>query len=55
MAGYKTYIVAILIGAATAAKALGWIDQATYEFILGVLAAGGLAAVRAGVTKSGLQ
>lgn len=53
MAGKKTYLIAALIAVATFAKAMGWIDQTTYELILGLLGAGGLAALRAGVTKSG--
>lgn len=53
MSGYKTYIVAGLIGLTTAAKALGWIDDTVYQVVLGLLGAGGLAALRAGVTKSG--
>lgn len=53
MNGYKTYIVAGLIGLATVAHTLGWIDDTVYQVILGLLGAGGLAALRAGVTKSG--
>ena len=51
--GYKTYIVAAGIGLATFARVLGWIDNSTYEILLGLLGAGGLATLRAGVTKSG--
>lgn len=53
LSGYKTYIVAVLIAIATFSKTVGWIDQATFEAILGVLGALGLTALRAGVTKSG--
>jgi len=53
MTGYKTYLVAACVGVATMAKVLGWIDSAAYETILGLLGASGLAALRAGVTKSG--
>ena len=53
MAGYKTYLVALLLALATFAKAMGWIDNKTYEIIIGILGALGLSALRAGVTKSG--
>jgi hypothetical protein len=53
MSGYKTYLVAVGIALATFAKAMAWIDQPTYEIILGLLGAGGIAFLRAGVTKSG--
>ena len=49
--GYKTYLCALGIGLATAAKVLGWIDEATYQTIVALLGAGGLAALRAGVSK----
>lgn len=49
----KTYIVAFLIGVATVAVQLGFIDDEMYKMILGFLNAGGLAALRAGVSKSG--
>lgn len=55
MAGYKTYICAAILGVAIFAKAVGWIDEATYQVIFGLAGAGGLAALRAGVTKSGPQ
>jgi hypothetical protein len=53
MAGYKTYLFAVAIALATFAKVMGWIDEKTYDTILALLGAGGLAALRAGVTKSG--
>jgi hypothetical protein len=53
MNGKKTYIVAGLIGLAAGARALGWLDDGIYQMILGLLGAGGLAALRDGVTKSG--
>ena len=54
-AGYKTYIVAVLMGALSTAHMLGWIDDATYQAVLGLLGAIGLGTLRAGVTKSGPQ
>ena len=53
MAGYKTYICAAGLALATFAKAIGWIDDVTYSTLAGLFGAGGLAALRAGVTKSG--
>lgn len=47
LSGYKTYLCAVGIGVATAAKALGYLDEATYQAIVGFLGAGGLAALRA--------
>ena len=55
MPGKKTYIIAALVALATFAKTMSWIDDQTYQLILGLLGAGGLAALRAGVTKSGPQ
>ena len=55
LTGYKTYIVAVLMGALSTAHMLGWIDDATYQAVLGLLGALGLGALRAGVTKSGPQ
>jgi hypothetical protein len=43
------------MGMATAAKALGWIDEQIYNMIMGGVASLGLAALRAGVTKSGVD
>ncbi len=51
--GKKTYIVAALVAAATFAHSVGWIDDTLFQALLGLLGAGGLAALRAGVTKSG--
>ena len=53
MEGYKTYIMAGLIAAAVFAKYVGWINSQTFEILLSLLGAGGLAALRAGVNKSG--
>lgn len=45
--GYRTYIIAALIGLATALHQLGYVDSTTYQTLLGVLGAGGLATLRA--------
>lgn len=53
MSGYKTYILAGLIALLTFARAVNWVDQKTFETLLALFGAGGLAALRAGVEKSG--
>lgn len=55
MNGKKTYICAGALALATFAKAMGWIDETIFQALLGLAGAGGLAALRAGVTKSGPQ
>ena len=45
--GYRTYIIAALIGLGTVGHQLGYIDSTTYQTLLGVLGAGGLATLRA--------
>ena len=49
--GKKTYFVAAAMGVLAAAFHLKWIDQHTYETLLGLLASAGLMALRAGVAK----
>ena len=49
----KTYICAAVIGLANAAHYLGYIDADLLKMIIGLFGAGGLAALRAGVKKSG--
>ena len=49
----KTYICAAVMALATAAQYLGFIDAELYKGIMGLFGAGGIAALRAGVTKSG--
>lgn len=53
LSGKKTYLIAGGVALAAAAHALGWIDDVVYQAVLGLLGAGGLATLRAGVTKSG--
>ena len=53
LAGYKTYIVAALMALISMAYTAGLIDGTAYQAILGILGAGGLATLRAGVSKSG--
>ena len=54
MNGYKTYTSAALIAFVVFAHTMGWISDQVFQLLLGLLGAGGLAALRAGVTKSGL-
>lgn len=49
LAGKRTYIIALAIGALTTLHWLGYIDGATYQTMLGLLGAGGLATLRAAV------
>jgi hypothetical protein len=53
LAGYKTYGVAGVMAALAFARAMDWLDESTYQTLLGLLGATGLATLRAGVTKSG--
>ena len=52
LAGKKTYITAALMALATFGRALGWLDVQQYEVIIGLAGSLGLAALRAGVTKT---
>jgi len=45
--GYRTYIIAAMIGLVTVGHHLGYIDSITYQTLLGVLGAGGLVTLRA--------
>jgi hypothetical protein len=50
--GKKTYIVAGIMAVVSGLKFFGVIDQVTYEGIMGLLAALGFGALRAGVEKA---
>jgi hypothetical protein len=50
--GYGTYITAGLLLAATIGHQAGWIDDATFKSIMGVLGAGGMTFLRAAVAKA---
>lgn len=52
--GKKTYIAAIAIGAVVALQHLGMLDAGTAQTLLGLLGAGGLAALRSGVETNRL-
>ena len=49
--GYKTYIIAILTAALTVAHALHYIDDATYQALMALLASGGVATVAAKINR----
>jgi hypothetical protein len=50
--GKKTYITAAIVGLASFAMALGWLDKEQYQVIVGLLASLGLATLRSGVAKA---
>ena len=49
--GRRTYLVAALLALGVFAVNVGWIDQKTNDTLFGILAAAGLATLRAGVGK----
>jgi len=49
--GYKTYIIAILSAAVVAAHAMGYIDDATRDTLLGLLGAGAIGTVAAKINR----
>lgn len=51
LAGYKTYIIAALTAALSLLHALGYIDDATHQTLLGLLAAGGISTVAAKINR----
>lgn len=48
--GKKTYLVALAVAVVTFCEAMGWVTHATSEVLYGVLGAGGLAALRHGMS-----
>jgi len=49
--GYKTYIIAILSAAVVTAHAMGLIDTATRDLLLGLLASGAVGTVAAKINR----
>ncbi len=47
----KTYVVAVLIGMTSAAKAMGWITDSMAETLIGLLVGGGFATLRLGLAS----
>lgn len=50
--GIKTYLVAAAVGVLAVLQHLGYVDASMYATLLGLLGAGGLAALRDGVESS---
>jgi hypothetical protein len=50
--GKKTYIMAALMAIGAFARGMGWLDQNQFELLLSVSGSMGLAALRAGVSKT---
>lgn len=53
LAGYKTYIVAVLMGVLTVLKSLGQIDETTYNTLMALLGAGAVGTVAAKINRLG--
>jgi hypothetical protein len=53
LSGYKTYIVAVLMGVATALHQLGYIDAQVYETVMGALGAGAVFTIRHAISTTG--
>jgi hypothetical protein len=51
LSGYKTYLVAAAAGALTVAQMLGYIDAEAYANLMLLLGAGGVATLRAAISK----
>ena len=49
--GYKTYIIALLVGAVSALEILGYVDAETKAVLISFLLAGGLATLRDALPK----
>lgn len=52
LSGWKTYLCMAGLAGLTIAHMLGYIDDATYQHLSALLAAGGISALRAGVDKA---
>lgn len=50
--GYRTYLIALLVGILAMAQHLGIIDGQIYLTLMGLLGATGLSTLRAGITNS---
>ena len=52
LSGYKSYIVAVLAAIVTFLHAMGYIDDVTFQTFMGLLGAGAVATIRAGINNS---
>jgi hypothetical protein len=50
--GKKTYIMAAVMALGAFARGMGWLDQSQFELLLSLAGSMGLAALRAGVSKT---
>ncbi|KKK73458.1 hypothetical protein LCGC14_2893640 [marine sediment metagenome] len=50
--GFKTHIQALLIGLASAAHYMGWVDLQAYLLILGLLGAGTVSSLHHAITRA---
>ena len=53
LTGYKTYIIAVIIAILAAAKYLGYVDEGTFQALMGILLAGGLSTVHSAIVANG--
>lgn len=53
MKGYKTYLISALMVVLSGLRAQDYITDALYTALQGMLLGGGLAALRAGISKAG--
>ncbi len=51
MSGYRTYIIAVLIGGVAVAQYLGFISHEIAAMLYGLLGGGGLATTRTAIAK----
>lgn len=50
--GKKTYFMAALMALGAFARGMGWLQQDQFELLMGIAGSLGLAALRAGVSKT---
>ena len=51
LSGWKSYLISFAVVIVTGLHAQGYIGDAIYQTLLGLLAGGGLAAIRAAISK----
>lgn len=52
LAGYKTYLMAALMGATTVAYGMGYIDEATHQMLMGLFGAGAIGTMSAKINRT---
>jgi len=52
LTGKKTYIMAAVMALGVFARGMGWLEQEQFEVLLGLTGSMGLAALRAGVSRT---